>query len=68
MIAVVGSQSTGKSSLIESISGVTLPRSAGICTRYAISLLRATTNNIFAVVGVLLNVDSPIQRIHGHVL
>ncbi|KAJ3503460.1 hypothetical protein NLJ89_g8421 [Agrocybe chaxingu] len=32
-IAVIGSQSTGKSSLIESISGITLPRSAGTCTR-----------------------------------
>ena len=29
-IAVIGSQSAGKSSLIESISGVTLPRAAGL--------------------------------------
>ena len=34
-IAVIGSQSAGKSSLIESISGITLPRAAGTCTRYA---------------------------------
>ncbi|TFK50788.1 hypothetical protein OE88DRAFT_1712740 [Heliocybe sulcata] len=33
VIAVVGSQSVGKSSLIESISGITLPRSSGTCTR-----------------------------------
>ncbi|KAF9783798.1 P-loop containing nucleoside triphosphate hydrolase protein [Thelephora terrestris] len=33
MIAVVGSQSAGKSSLIESISGITLPRASGTCTR-----------------------------------
>ncbi|KZT04838.1 uncharacterized protein LAESUDRAFT_760851 [Laetiporus sulphureus 93-53] len=33
MIAVIGSQSVGKSSLIESISGITLPRANGICTR-----------------------------------
>ncbi|KIK17199.1 hypothetical protein PISMIDRAFT_15324 [Pisolithus microcarpus 441] len=33
MIAVIGNQSAGKSSLIESISGLTLPRSAGTCTR-----------------------------------
>ncbi|KIM19796.1 hypothetical protein M408DRAFT_334259 [Serendipita vermifera MAFF 305830] len=32
-IAVVGSQSVGKSSLIESISGITLPRAKGTCTR-----------------------------------
>ncbi|EGO00515.1 hypothetical protein SERLA73DRAFT_166837 [Serpula lacrymans var. lacrymans S7.3] len=33
MIAVIGVQSAGKSSLIEAISGVTLPRSSGTCTR-----------------------------------
>jgi GTP-binding protein EngB required for normal cell division len=32
-IAVIGSQSTGKSSLIESISGIKLPRASGTCTR-----------------------------------
>src|SRR5271169_5981123 len=34
-IAVIGNQSAGKSSLIESISGITLPRSTGTCTRQA---------------------------------
>ncbi|KAF5374338.1 hypothetical protein D9758_004674 [Tetrapyrgos nigripes] len=33
LIAVVGNQSAGKSSLIESISGITLPRASGTCTR-----------------------------------
>ncbi|KAI0628425.1 P-loop containing nucleoside triphosphate hydrolase protein [Trametes polyzona] len=33
VIAVTGSQSSGKSSLIESISGVKLPRASGTCTR-----------------------------------
>ncbi|KAI0343433.1 hypothetical protein BDW22DRAFT_1355868 [Trametopsis cervina] len=33
MICVIGSQSAGKSSLIESISGITLPRASGTCTR-----------------------------------
>ncbi|CCM06033.1 uncharacterized protein FIBRA_08279 [Fibroporia radiculosa] len=33
MTAVIGSQSAGKSSLIESISGITLPRASGTCTR-----------------------------------
>lgn len=37
-IAVIGSQSAGKSSLIESISGITLPRASGTCTRYVESL------------------------------
>lgn len=35
VIAVTGSQSAGKSSLIESISGITLPRASGTCTRFA---------------------------------
>lgn len=38
-IAVIGSQSAGKSSLIESISGITLPRAAGTCTRYEFLLI-----------------------------
>ncbi|GJF00698.1 P-loop containing nucleoside triphosphate hydrolase protein [Phanerochaete sordida] len=33
LIAVIGSQSAGKSSLIESISGIKLPRASGTCTR-----------------------------------
>lgn len=33
-IVVIGSQSVGKSSLIESISDISLPRSSGTCTRY----------------------------------
>ena len=33
-IVVVGQQSSGKSSLIESVSGITLPRAAGTCTRF----------------------------------
>ncbi|KAG9102359.1 hypothetical protein FS749_004145, partial [Ceratobasidium sp. UAMH 11750] len=32
-IACIGSQSVGKSSLIESISGIALPRAMGTCTR-----------------------------------
>ncbi|KAG6838896.1 hypothetical protein C0991_007482 [Blastosporella zonata] len=32
-IAVIGSQSAGKSSLIEGVAGVSLPRAAGTCTR-----------------------------------
>jgi GTPase SAR1 family protein len=32
-IAVIGNQSAGKSSLIEAISGIKVPRAAGTCTR-----------------------------------
>ncbi|KAK7030461.1 hypothetical protein VNI00_014046 [Paramarasmius palmivorus] len=32
-IAVIGSQSSGKSSLVEAISGISVPRDSGTCTR-----------------------------------
>ncbi|KAJ3865875.1 P-loop containing nucleoside triphosphate hydrolase protein [Lentinula novae-zelandiae] len=32
-IAVIGSQSAGKSTLIEAVSGISVPRDSGICTR-----------------------------------
>ena len=32
-IVAIGWQSAGKSSLIEAISGITLPRASGTCTR-----------------------------------
>lgn len=38
-IAVIGNQSAGKSSLIETISGITLPRSLGTCTRCPIEVM-----------------------------
>jgi GTPase SAR1 family protein len=47
-IVVVGDQSSGKSSLLEAITGMPLPRSDNLCTRYAteISLRLATTDSI----------------------
>jgi len=43
VIVVLGSQSAGKSSLIEAISGITLPRASGTCTRYLTCLLPSLT-------------------------
>ncbi|CAO1621291.1 unnamed protein product [Sympodiomycopsis kandeliae] len=37
-IAIIGNQSSGKSSVIEAISGVSLPRSSGTCTRCPIEV------------------------------
>ncbi|KAJ4000867.1 P-loop containing nucleoside triphosphate hydrolase protein [Lentinula boryana] len=37
-IAVIGAQSAGKSSLIEAISGINVPRDSGICTRCPVQL------------------------------
>ena len=35
---LLGDNGAGKSSLIEAISGITLPREAGTCTRYVVGL------------------------------
>ncbi|KAI6014041.1 P-loop containing nucleoside triphosphate hydrolase protein [Pisolithus microcarpus] len=65
MIAVIGNQSAGKSSLIESISGLTLPRSAGTCTRCPTECrLTHTESDWTCVVKLHLNTDergSPIK-------
>jgi GTPase SAR1 family protein len=34
-LIVVGDQSTGKSSVLESLTGFSFPRATGLCTRYA---------------------------------
>ncbi|XP_073440812.1 interferon-induced GTP-binding protein Mx-like isoform X2 [Dendrobates tinctorius] len=45
-IAVIGDQSSGKSSVLEALSGVTLPRGTGIVTRCPLELkLKKSTNN-----------------------
>ncbi|SLM36997.1 P-loop containing nucleoside triphosphate hydrolase [Lasallia pustulata] len=43
-IAVVGDQSTGKSSLIEGISGIKVPRKAGCCTRCPLEINMADSS------------------------
>ncbi|TVY46721.1 Interferon-induced GTP-binding protein [Lachnellula occidentalis] len=47
-IVVVGDQSAGKSSVLEAVTGIPLPRSDNLCTRYAseISLRLANTDSI----------------------
>uniref|UniRef100_A0A5K0WZ76 Dynamin-type G domain-containing protein n=1 Tax=Nymphaea colorata TaxID=210225 RepID=A0A5K0WZ76_9MAGN len=39
-IVVVGDQSSGKSSVLESLAGVSLPRGQGICTRVPLIMMR----------------------------
>ncbi|KAL8720623.1 MAG: hypothetical protein Q9181_007883 [Wetmoreana brouardii] len=43
-ICVLGDQSTGKSSLIEGISGIKVPRSVGTCTRCPLEINLTATN------------------------
>ncbi|CAF4203140.1 unnamed protein product, partial [Adineta steineri] len=44
-IVVVGDQSVGKSSVLEAISGVQLPRAQNICTRCPLELRMKTTED-----------------------
>lgn len=39
-IVVVGDQSSGKSSVLESLAGISLPRGPGICTRVPLIIMR----------------------------
>lgn len=50
-IVVVGDQSVGKSSVLEAISGIQLPRAQNICTRCPLELrIKSTTENEYAVI------------------
>ncbi|KAF8868930.1 P-loop containing nucleoside triphosphate hydrolase protein [Mucidula mucida] len=63
-IAVIGSQSAGKSSLIEFISGITLPRASGTCTRCPTEfVLRAITDEKGQVLGQPKNQQFVEERI-----
>jgi GTPase SAR1 family protein len=54
-IAVVGSQSAGKSSVLEAISGISFPKDKGACTRFAIEIRMRRSNNI--IFKVYINPD-----------
>ncbi|KUI69921.1 Interferon-induced GTP-binding protein Mx1 [Cytospora mali] len=45
-IIVCGSQSSGKSSTLESLSGISFPTSEGLCTRFATELILRRGDNI----------------------
>lgn len=44
-IVVVGDQSSGKSSVLESLAGISLPRAEGICTRVPLIMRLQSDNN-----------------------
>ena len=50
-IVVVGDQSVGKSSVLEAISGIQLPRAQNICTRCPLELrMKSTTGDEYAII------------------
>ncbi|THU85106.1 hypothetical protein K435DRAFT_764484 [Dendrothele bispora CBS 962.96] len=60
-IAVIGNQSAGKSSLIESISGITLPRAAGMCTRCPTECSMSNSPKWKCIVSLRIMTDSAGQ-------
>jgi len=63
-IAVIGWQSAGKSSLIEAISGITLPRASGTCTRCVLGSTMCPSSHS-KIPGVQLNANLPIPPRRG---
>ncbi|OBT39085.1 hypothetical protein VE00_09922 [Pseudogymnoascus sp. WSF 3629] len=62
-IAVVGDQSSGKSSLLESLTGFSFPRGAGLCTRYVtqITCCRAPETSVFISIIPRPNADETLK-------
>ncbi|KAH9290598.1 hypothetical protein KI387_034715 [Taxus chinensis] len=51
-IVVVGDQSSGKSSVLESLSGIDLPRGQGICTRVPLIMRLQNSTEEYSVISV----------------
>ncbi|KAF7360122.1 Interferon-induced GTP-binding protein Mx2 [Mycena venus] len=47
-IAVIGNQSAGKSSVVEAISGIKVPRDAGTCTRCPMECRLSSSTNAWS--------------------
>ena len=52
-IVVIGSQSSGKSSVLEAISGVSFPIKSNLCTRFPIELVLRKTPHIGVTVSIV---------------
>ncbi|KAK3687357.1 P-loop containing nucleoside triphosphate hydrolase protein [Podospora appendiculata] len=67
-IVVVGGQSSGKSSLLESLTGFSFPRGQGLCTRYAtqITLRRNPVKSTIISITPRSNADPALtERLRG---
>ena len=56
-IVVCGDQSSGKSSVLEAISGVPFPRNDTLCTRFATEVILRQTTNVEASVSIVPSQD-----------
>lgn len=56
-LVVCGDQSSGKSSVLEAISGVRFPTKKNLCTRFATELILRRTSNVSVSVSIIPAVD-----------
>lgn len=72
-LVVVGDQSSGKSSVLESLTGFSFPRAAGLCTRYAtqITCSRASEESVTITIIPHPQADealkTKLQDFHQHI-
>ncbi|KAF2181486.1 hypothetical protein K469DRAFT_671236 [Zopfia rhizophila CBS 207.26] len=62
-LVVVGDQSSGKSSVLESLTGFSFPQAPGLCTRYAtlISCHRAPEKHVAVSIILRSDVDEAVE-------
>ncbi|XP_015672413.1 interferon-induced GTP-binding protein Mx isoform X2 [Protobothrops mucrosquamatus] len=60
-IAVIGDQSSGKSSVLEALSGVALPRGSGIVTRCPLELKMKKKNNTKEWKGKMMYLETEVE-------
>ncbi|KAM3836878.1 LOW QUALITY PROTEIN: interferon-induced GTP-binding protein Mx3-like [Vipera latastei] len=60
-IAVIGDQSSGKSSVLEALSGVALPRGSGIVTRCPLELKMKKNNNTKEWKGKMVYLETEVE-------
>jgi GTPase SAR1 family protein len=59
-LIVVGDQSSGKSSVLESLAGFSFPRATGLCTRYATQITCSREDHVRVKVSII-----PRQGVDG---
>ncbi|KAI1812999.1 interferon-induced GTP-binding protein Mx2 [Poronia punctata] len=67
-LVVVGDQSSGKSSVLESLTGFAFPRAAGLCTRYATQITCRRDGRDFVTISIIPrpNADDDLKaRLQG---
>ncbi|KAI5834866.1 hypothetical protein K523DRAFT_360272 [Schizophyllum commune Tattone D] len=65
-ITVIGGQSAGKSSLVEAVSGLNVPRDAGVCTRCPMECIMKKTTGPWSCKITIRRVTTQAEEYTGH--